>query len=71
MAIAKTTNLTVRALAFPSVVTRTYRIQSRTSLYSGLWVDVQTNIIGIDALINTFKTSVLDRVYYRVTVESP
>ena len=58
-------------LTFPSVTTRTYHIQSSTNFITGPWVNVQTNIPGIDALINTFRTNALDKLYYRVGVESP
>ncbi|MEM7392160.1 MAG: LamG-like jellyroll fold domain-containing protein, partial [Verrucomicrobiota bacterium] len=63
--------LPVRTLTFPTSAGRTYRIQQTTNLYTGPWTNVRTNIPGSGAITNIPDTNLLDRVYYRIGVESP
>ena len=61
-------------LTFPASTGRIYRIQSRTNLYVGSWLDVRTNIAGNPGpggLMSLFETNALNRVYYRIGVETP
>jgi len=69
--IDRTSDQGVQTLTFPASTGRTYRIQSRTNLYAGSWVNVQLGIPGTNGLMNISRTNMLDRVYYRVGVEQP
>ena len=62
---------TVRRLTFLSNMGHTYHVQSSTNIFTGPWVNVRTNISGTNGLINILRTNPLDRVYYRIGVETP
>lgn len=61
------------AISFPSLTNRLYRLQSKTNLLSGTWVDlpVWTNIVGSNGITTISDTNTTDHKFYRVKVRLP
>jgi len=61
----------IQRLMFPASTGRTYRIQGATNLTTAPWLDVRTNIPGTNGFLVIPDTNGLNRMYYRIGVESP
>ncbi|MEM7393324.1 MAG: hypothetical protein AAF492_13350, partial [Verrucomicrobiota bacterium] len=67
-------NEMVQMLTFPGVTGRTYSLQMSSNILAGAWENVHTNISGpvlSNILIQINHTHSLDRVYYRIGVDTP
>ncbi|MEM7392616.1 MAG: LamG-like jellyroll fold domain-containing protein, partial [Verrucomicrobiota bacterium] len=69
--ILRTGNSDVRTLFFLTAPGRTYRIESAADLDGAPWVTVRTNIPGSGLLTNIPDTNNVQRLYYRIGVETP
>ncbi|MEM7397063.1 MAG: LamG-like jellyroll fold domain-containing protein, partial [Verrucomicrobiota bacterium] len=58
-------------LNFPSSTGRTYAIEARTSLLSGSWTIIHSNIVGDGSRMQLNETNLQPRLYYRLQVVSP
>ncbi|MEM7393942.1 MAG: LamG-like jellyroll fold domain-containing protein, partial [Verrucomicrobiota bacterium] len=61
----------VKRLIFPTSTGRTYRIEGTTNLYTGPWSVFQSNIPGSGGILNIPDSNGVERLYYRIGVESP
>ncbi|MEM7396104.1 MAG: hypothetical protein AAF492_27535, partial [Verrucomicrobiota bacterium] len=69
--IERTANNGVFQLRFPSVLGRTYRVDSTPDIYVGPWTTVKTGLPGTGAQRLELNTNTAPRVYYRIGVETP
>ncbi|MEM7395203.1 MAG: hypothetical protein AAF492_22960, partial [Verrucomicrobiota bacterium] len=58
-------------LTFPTEYARTYRVETSTNLLSNGWTTAISNLPGIGTLRSVMHTSPVERIYYRVRVDSP
>ncbi|MEM7391208.1 MAG: hypothetical protein AAF492_02585 [Verrucomicrobiota bacterium] len=67
--IQTTGTASVHRLTFPSVIGRTYHLESRMTLLSNAWNSVMTNVPGLGIPIHLMRTGFSGRIYYRIGVE--
>ena len=69
--ISRTGAQPVQDLTFLTSTGRTYRIEGTTNLFTGPWINLRSNIPGTGLNIVIPDTNVVERMYYRIGVESP